>query len=63
MGLSGYYLAQPHKQPDDPDLDFADGELDDTDPKVIEGLRRLAQLRATEGDLPDFPSADVREAR
>jgi hypothetical protein len=31
-----------------PDLDFASGDLSDDDPEVIEGLKRLAEIRALE---------------
>jgi len=30
-----------------------DGEADDNDPKVIEGMRRLEVHRAIEGDVPE----------
>jgi hypothetical protein len=35
------------------DLYVPDGEADDDDPDVVEGMEWLAALRAAEGDIPD----------
>lgn len=43
---------EPRKQPED--LDFAEGELDDADPEVVAGMKRLALLRTAESAVPDF---------
>jgi hypothetical protein len=36
------------------DPDIIEGEADDDDPEVVEGMHRLAELRAREGDIPDL---------
>lgn len=46
-------MDEPRKQPDDPDLDFAEGGVDDDNPTVVEGMRRLADLRKGEVDAPE----------
>jgi len=38
----------------DHDLEFVDGSLPDTDPDVIEGMRRRRELLAAEGDIPEI---------
>ena len=41
-------------KPDENDLNIIDGEASDKDPEVIEGMRRLARLRAAESDIPEI---------
>jgi hypothetical protein len=41
----------------DPDFDFADGDLADSDPDVVKGMARLATLRASESEIPEFLGA------
>lgn len=38
--------------PSDSDVD--DDLPSDDDPNVVEGMRRLAKMRASEGDVPDL---------
>jgi len=40
----------PRRQPIDEDLDFADGDLPDDEPEVVEGLEQLRMLRVTEDE-------------
>ena len=35
-------------------LDFPDADLPDDDPDIIEGMARLAILRAAEGEVPEI---------
>lgn len=41
-------------EPQDDSLGIFEGEADDQDPEVVEGMRRLAELRAAEGEIPDL---------
>ena len=36
-------------------LDFPDGDLPDDDPDILEGMARLAVLRAAEVEVPSIP--------
>ena len=44
-------------QPTDNDLDFADGDVSDLDPDVLDGMERRQALQAQESQITDLRGA------